>query len=204
MIRTGSKIKYFIIVMGVVLSSTAPFLHILFPKQDAQQIQLESAYQANTITEAEYNVSKKILKDRYFHFGTVRSFLIAIGNPSTMLFSAFIMLMSISYINQKEMKRIVVISGMILFSISNYWLIWTFWPRNDLPKLAYHTSIVIGAIASSFLSYHLIINESRVHRYLGVIRKLTTFIIIDIREKYVHKEDKKEYTKDITSLTDKF
>jgi len=198
---TGANSKFLLIVIGAVLACSAPFVHMLVPKNSEQIVGLEKKYEQNEVSESYYELQLAVLKEdqKLFGYRSPRTFLYAIGTPITMLFFALLVLSITHLIGEQVIRLAIYFSTLCLLFIAVYHIVWIFWPRNDFPKNLYHLSIALMSlfailIARLLMKYRLSL-QSR-------IEKLIHFISIDAYFKYVKKRDKPEYIKDSYDVYD--
>ncbi|WP_281989851.1 hypothetical protein [Aquimarina aggregata] len=118
-----NKIINIIIIIGVVAAAIAPFVHILFPKGASEKV---------------------------FGFPSMRVFLFSIGLPiSLFILSLFIAFLS-NFIELKEFKKTMRIGSICFLFTSSYFIIWTFWYRDDFNIYFYYAAMVIVSIFASF------------------------------------------------------
>ena len=189
--------------MVTVFCCTAPFIHILLDKKSPQFDLLDAQLESKELTQANYEAAVEQLKEseKYFGFTNKRKFWYAIGKPIAMTYVSFMLLFLSGYVNDPKVSGIANISGVLFFSISMYFVVWTFWDRQDFPATAYFVSIGVISIASTFLALKYLKHQTMIYEYLiENIRKLTGFIQRDVRTKYVNESDRKEYTKDVVNV----
>ena len=189
--------------MVTVFCCTAPFIHILLDKKSPQFDLLDAQLESKELTQANYEAAVEQLKEseKYFGFTNKRKFWYAIGKPIAMTYVSFMLLFLSGYVNDPKVSGIANISGILFFSISMYFVVWTFWDRQDFPATAYFVSIGVISIASTFLALKYLKHQTMIYEYLiENIRKLTGFIQRDVRTKYVNESDRKEYTKDVVNV----
>ena len=140
--------------MVTVFCCTAPFIHILLDKKSPQFDLLDAQLESKELTQANYEAAVEQLKEseKYFGFTNKRKFWYAIGKPIAMTYVSFMLLFLSGYVNDPKVSGIANISGILFFSISMYFVVWTFWDRQDFPATAYFVSIGVISIASTFLA----------------------------------------------------
>ncbi|WP_146052815.1 hypothetical protein [Aquimarina sp. I32.4] len=160
--------------------------------------------EANSITKMQYDICYKEAKNSYkvFGFTNIRKFWYAAGRSICMFFFSFILMYVTFFINEKEVKRIATVCAFLFMGISTYFIIWSFWWRQDFPKLAYFIAIGVVSLLSTIMSYFILGHSNKILIYLSNIHKLTDFLISDVREKYVDKKKNKDYTIDVVDVLD--
>lgn len=109
--------------MGVVVAAIAPFVHIFFPKESSVKV---------------------------FGFPSMRVFLFSIGLPiSLFILSLFIAFFS-NFIELKDYRNSMRVGSICFLFTSTYFIIWTFWYRDDFDIYLYYGAMVV---ASSFASF---------------------------------------------------
>ena len=197
----GVKAKSLLIVIGAVLSCSAPFIHMLMQNESKEMTTLEIQLNDGEISKEYYDQTYPILKEKqkFFGFSSPRRFWYAMGTPITMLFFALLILTTAHLIGEQTVRKAIYFSSLILLFISTYHIVWVFWPRNDFPKNLYHLSIALMSISTTVVAILLL-------KYrLGLqsrIEKLIHFISIDAYFKYIKQEDKPEYMKDSYEVYD--
>lgn len=189
--------------MVTVFCCTAPFIHILLDKKSPQFAVLDAQLESKELNQVDYESAVEQLKEfeKYFGFTNKRKFWYAIGKPIAMTYVSFMLLFLSGYVNDPKVSGIANISGVLFFSISMYFVVWTFWDRQDFPATAYFVSIGVISIVSTFLALKYLKHQSMIYEYLiDNIKKLTGFIQRDVKTKYVNESDRKEYTKDVVNV----
>lgn len=90
---TKKSFLIFLITLGAIFGSIAPFVHIVFPKVSSEIKSLNVRYDEGTISKSEFTIARKLLKEKYsvFGFSNMRRFVYAIGMPIALLFCAIIL-----------------------------------------------------------------------------------------------------------------
>ncbi len=197
----GIEAKSVIIVLGALLSGTAPFVHMLAPRDSPEIVQLEAKLDSGDITEAEYNSALPVLKkeQKYLGYFNFRSFLYAIGTPIAMFYFSLLMLIAVNNIQEKLLRKSMRFAFLISIYISSYLICWVIFPRSDFPDGMYHFSLGVMALATLAFSWFLIAYKNDVREK---IVKLIHFISIDTYTKYIRQEDKREFMNDSYKVYD--
>ncbi len=117
------------IILSVIIGAIAPFLHIFFSKEST---------------------------DKIVGFNNMRSFLFAIGLPvSLFVISLFVAFMS-NLLELRAYKKSIQVSSLVFISIALYFIIWTFWYRDDFDIYLYYTFIGVISISSAYVIYNLL------------------------------------------------
>ncbi len=197
----GAKTRAVIIVLGAVLSGTAPFLHMLAPKKSIEIQLLESNLENGTVSNQDFEELLPILKkkQKYLGYFNFRSFLYAIGTPIAMFYFSILMLVTVNHIEEKLLRQSLRFAFLISLYISSYLIIWVLLPPSDFPKGLYHLSIGLISFGALCLSWFLIAyrNDVRIK-----IVKLIHFISVETYDKYIRSEDKKSFVKDSYKVYD--
>ncbi|WP_062056108.1 hypothetical protein [Aquimarina longa] len=206
--RAKGKLKPLFILVFAVFAFTAPFIHIFYPKKDILLIKeeaiLTAKFETKSISEEQYKVCSQELVNSYkvFGFNNIRKFWYAAGRNICMLFFSFILMYTTFFITDKEVKKITLTCAFLFMGISTYYVIWTFWWRQDFPKQAYFMAIGVASLLSTLMSYFVLGHFNKILTYLSNIHKLTDFIISDVKEKYIDKKKEKDYTVDVIKVID--
>ncbi len=203
-LATDNKLKtlFIVIIVGAILSSAAPFLHMLFPIHSTEIVQLKKLYEQNLVDEQTYTNQLNILKQKqaFVGFPNFRTFLYNIGKPITLLYFSLLLIGIYPFITEIYIRKAAKFSSTILGFVSFYFTIWVFWYRGDLPKFTYYTAIGVIAILSTFLAIALINHRKNL---LLKIQQLIEFIVVDTRNKYIPKEKETAYVEDVFHTLDK-
>ncbi|TPN82755.1 hypothetical protein [Aquimarina algicola] len=93
---------------------------------------------------------------KVFGFNNMRAFLFAIGFPLTLfilsIFGAFLA----NLLELKPYKRVVKLASITFTSVAVYFIVWTFWYRNDFNIYLYYIAICIVSILSSYAIFMLL------------------------------------------------
>ncbi|WP_378177866.1 hypothetical protein [Aquimarina sp. SS2-1] len=176
----GIKILFVIIVIGAILGSTAPFIHILYPKTTPDVIALNKSYDEGKISKDLYLIQKKELKEKYkvFGFTNKRRFLFAIGLPIALFVCSFILLYLSRFISEKSAKKGSIIAGITFQFTSIYFVAWVLWPytyeERDFSKSAYYLVIVLSSILITITLFQF---QKSLSNYNTKIRELIHFIV---------------------------
>ncbi len=162
---TGATVKKhlitFLLILGAVVGSSAPFMHKFFPKVAAEKVQLEKDFEEGTIAVEDYRKQKVFLKEKYQFVGFTnkRRFVLALGHPVSLFFCAFFGLIFSKYIYDQKIKRIAVIASTCFLLSASYFIIWNLWwytNESDFPRWMYYTAIAVMAIATTIFCKMLI------------------------------------------------
>ncbi len=179
-VTEGIKIIFFIIVMGAILGSVAPFIHIFYPKTAHEVLVLNIKYEEGKITKAKYLEDKKVLKKKYetFGFSTKRRFLFAIGLPLALFCCSMILLYVSQFITNSPVKRGSIFAGLSFQFTAIYFIVWTLWAytyeEKDFSKSAYYSIIVLSSILMTFTIYQF---QKSISHNNSKIRELIGFIV---------------------------
>lgn len=188
-------------MFGAVLACTAPYVHMSFPKKSKSILALEQKFESGFISQYQYNEELPKLKEaqKVFGFSNSRRFWYAIGLPLTLFFFAILFLSLTELISEISMKKVCRFAALVLFFTSIYQIIWVLWPNQDLPKTAYHLSIITMSAMATFISHLLIKYRTGLKHKIG---RLIRFISVDAYFKYINQEDRDEYLQDSFSVYD--
>ncbi len=132
------------------------------------------------------------LDSRYFNFPTMRRFWYNAGKPITMIFFGIVLMYILPSVIDKNAKTITLMISLLLIGIGSYFLIWCIWIKKDFPTTLYYYGIIIMSIISPFLAYYLINYKKGLRT---IIRNLFDFIIIDINDKFISEDQKRDYVR---------
>ncbi len=183
-----------IIVLGAILAGTAPFIHMFFPKESTEIINLKKSYKQDQINKETYSIQLKALKEKqkFIGFPNQRTFWYNMGKPITLLYFSLLLMGIYPFIGEEYLRKAIQFSAVILGFVSFYFITWVLWDRNDFPKTAYYMAMGIIAVLSTFLAIFLINHRKSL---LSKIRLLTSFIVLKGKS-HVPEENKKAYVKD--------
>jgi hypothetical protein len=196
--RIRKRLKTLFILVWAIFAFTAPFIHIFYPKKDPGLIKKEAVLAAklesNSINKEQYDIWYQEVKNSYkvFGFTNIRKFWYAAGRSISMFFFSFIMMYVTFFITEKEVKRIATVCAFLFMGISTYFIVWSFWWRQDFPKLAYFIAIGVVSLLSTLITYFIMGHSNKILIYLSNIHKLTDFLTRDVEVKYVDKKKKKD------------
>ncbi len=194
------------IILGAVLGSIAPFLHIFYPKTTVEVLELNKRYDEGKISKQEYLVNKKVLKEKYkvFGFTNKRRFLFAIGLPIALFCCSFILIYISRYINDRNARRATISSGLLFQFTSIYFIAWVLWPytyeERDFSRSAYYTVIVFSSILMTLTIFQF---QKSLSSYNAKIRELVSFIA-GTRQQFFVNIEKHESEKEIEIQKKKF
>ena len=194
------------IVLGAVLGSVAPFVHILYPKTATEVVELNKQYDEGKILKQEYLTHKKFLKEKYkvFGFTNKRRFLFAIGLPIALFCCSFILIYISRYINEEKARRATINSGLLFQFTSIYFIAWVLWPytyeERDFSKSAYYIVIIFSSILMTITIFQF---QKSLSNYNAKIRELISFIA-GTRQRFFTTIEKHESGKEIEIQKEKF
>ncbi len=164
------------------------------------QIKKAQLYQSLEDDSAElYNILiKEKEKQRIFGFRNLKIFFSNLAMPLVTVLLSFTLL----FLSYKEedlfLKRILFFLSFFGSISGLFYLVWIFYPEKDISNRVYFAMFFLVSILSFILirfyikySYSLIQLKSKIF-----IQKLLYYIIKEIKDKYIKKEDKKEYVQD--------
>ncbi|WP_271784940.1 hypothetical protein [Aquimarina algiphila] len=197
------KIKIIIMIMGAVFACTAPFIHIFYPKKNAQFAVYEKQFEQRELSTEEYDLKVENLKasEKFIGFTNIRKFWYAIGKPIAMLYFSLLLVYIYPFIIlDKHIRWVASISASLFLFISIYFITWTLWPRQDFPKHLYYCAIgvvaLVGTVISTLINSYHIKRQKNLHSWLY-------FVIRDIKQKYISAEDKEQFVRDYTDQIEK-
>ncbi|WP_034230282.1 hypothetical protein [Aquimarina pacifica] len=160
-------------------------------------------------------VKKKILEDRFWGFSSVHQFLYSFG----VHFSTFLLvvgvLLAISVVNSPTRYKIIqkyLRYAMVSPFVSGvFYLSWVFIPEVNYNYLAYTFLAFLICVLSLFVFREILkyislqkkVDSENNNKLKTNIRRLTSFLILDVRKKYVKNGDRNEYAKDVINVTKK-
>ncbi len=200
---TGNKIRRIILILGAVFACTAPFIHILYPKTHPKFDIFDLQVQNQQISQEEYKTLVENLKNEeaFFGFKNKRLFWFVAGKPFAMFYFALLLIYVYPFISlDSDIKKAVRFSAILFTFISSYFIVWTLWYRGDFPQVTYYIAIGFVSILSTVVSMGLI-NHNR--SMLKNIHSLLSFIVVDIKSKYISAEDKRSFIEDYTDEIEK-
>jgi hypothetical protein len=154
-----------------------------------------------------YKNLKKIRKEaKVFYFKNMNVFLYQISVFIILfLFSILFKYLTLQ-LEYKSLKRTYGFVSFVFMFISLYYLVWVFYIKSDFPYFAHITAISIIAFTIAIVTnsavYWLHNRVSILSMYNRNIRKLTRFVGINIKEKYIKQEDRKDYFVDTIEVID--
>lgn len=142
-----------------------------------------------------YTNLSKTLVDKYRVFGwkTLRMFLIGFGIRLPFLLFSIIISFLILKINTNDsnLKRSFVFLQIASYTISFYVLVWCFWYSQDYPLSSYRWVVIgISVLASISTVYFIKYRKLLEHRYSQIIKGLFDFILSDLEDEDMIKEEK--------------
>lgn len=186
MLKTKNKIYIIIVITGAVLGSSAPFIHITFPKTDHSDITLQSSYDKKEISVEIFKQQKEILKANRFGFKSIRSFLFALGFPFTLLCSSLVLLYASKHINDKMVKKGILTASIAFQFTAIYFIIWTvtahLFKAKDFDRSVYYLMMALSSILVTIAIVRFFISKLN-HKYQ--IATLIDFIV-NIRKELFH------------------
>ncbi|WP_271406955.1 hypothetical protein [Tenacibaculum soleae] len=138
------------------------------------------------------NLNKVKSNDKVFGFTNLQQFLGGFGWVfGLFIYSIFNLFRCLTSANKE--KGFILLHITIL-SISIFYLFWIFQPFQDFNKLSYYImSILTGVIVSFSIYFMSKYKFSDTGKLQIIIRNLFDFILIDVNEKELIKENKKKY-----------
>ncbi len=178
--QTKNKILLYIIIIGAVLGSIAPFVHIILPANPPELIELRKEYKNKEISKKEYNIKKDVLKEKYqvYGFSTMRAFLFAIGFPIALFICSLFILYLSYHISDDHIKK-----GAEIFSIATlitglFFLLWTRFgygfDEKDFSEEIYYFIMVVISLIITFSIFKI---SRTANKNKHKIRELISFII---------------------------
>ncbi|WP_438710548.1 hypothetical protein ACSTS3_17000 [Aquimarina muelleri] len=167
------------IVLGAVLGSIAPFLHIVYPKTALEKLKLEEEFDKGEISLEHYKEQKDVLWEKYQFLGfkNFRRFLFAIGLPIALFCCSLILIYVSKFIPDKIAKRASIIAGISFQFTSIYFVIWTLWAytyeEKDFSKSTYYLVIILSSVLITSAIFQF---QKSLSRYNAKIRELISFI----------------------------
>ncbi len=174
------KIFYLFIIVGVLLCSATPFLHILYPKTAEEKLILQSQFDKGEISIEYYKQQKDILWEKYQFIGfkNIRRFLFAIGLPIALFFCSFSLLFFSRYISDVFVKKGSFVVGFSFQFTSIYFILWIFWPFNsDMYDFGINTYYGVLIISSILLAIGMFIISKSLAYQKFEIRELISLTV---------------------------
>ncbi len=159
----GTKLKILLvtILIGAVLGSAAPFIHMLFPVKAQEKILLEKKYENKEITAEVFQKQSDILweKHQFIGFTNFRRFLFAIGLPVALFFCSFLMMFITRFSENSFVKKSGFFTSLSFQIISLFFILWTIYPfdseKYDFGESTYFTLLIISSILLAFGFYFI-------------------------------------------------
>ncbi len=93
-------------------------------------------------------------KEKYFHFKSFKIFISHLGIITSILLSSFILLtVSLAFINNKKIKRVLNTISVLIMIPAIFYLIWIFHSNNDLDQQYYNYTFILISIGVSIFSF---------------------------------------------------
>ena len=129
--QLSSKAKLFsiVILLIAIVGTSAPFIHMVFPKETPQEVQdLRAALKRCEITEEEYRNCRLEQREIYTWFGhySFYEFLFRIGLPLPVICCTLMILYSIRYIGEIRVQRTLRAAGSLLLFSGMYSFLYSF------------------------------------------------------------------------------
>ena len=163
---TKKKFLIFLIILGAVFGSIAPFVHIVFPKVSPKITSLEKNYDEGKIDKSVYSVERKILKEKYkvFGFSNMRRFVYAIGLPIALLLCSLLFLVISQFIYDRLAILGTSIAASIFLFTSLYFVLWTMWPydsgQDDFSETTYYWIMFLVSLAATVVVFLYTLSKS--------------------------------------------
>ncbi|WBX78322.1 hypothetical protein PG911_08690 [Tenacibaculum ovolyticum] len=145
------------------------------------------------ITDKAWDELKKVKSnDKVFGFTNLQQFLGEFGWVfGLFIYSVFNILRSLTAINK---ERGYILLHTTILSITIFYLFWIFQPFQDLSKFSYYLmSILTGVVISCSIYLMSKYKFTDNGKLKDIIKSLFDFIIVDVNDRELIKEDKKEY-----------
>lgn len=195
-IEGTNKIKLFfiIIVIGAVLGSAAPFVHIIYPKKAQEKTILQEKFDNGKISREDYKEQKEILWEKYQFLGftNFRRFSYAIGLPIALFICSFSLMFFSRFISDAFIKKGSFIVSLSFQFTALYFILWTIYPF-DPEKYDFHISTYYKflILCSTLLSFGVfLVSKSLAYQKLE-IRELISLTVL-LRKKLFKNLDKHE------------
>ncbi|PKH51897.1 hypothetical protein CXF68_14910 [Tenacibaculum sp. Bg11-29] len=130
--------------------------------------------------------------DAVFGFTNLQQFLGEFGWVfGLFIYSVFNLLRSLTNMNK---EKGFILLHITLLSISIFYLYWIFQPFQDFSKFSYYLmSVLTGGIVSFSIYFMSKYKFTDIGKLQVIVRNLFDFILVDVNEKELIKEEKKEY-----------
>ncbi len=94
-------------------------------------------------------------------------------------------------------KLILNLKGAVYGCIGGYYMAWIFYPENDLPKQVYlHLLLFIGLLSGTLAFYLVRTKRRNVQLLRNIIKAMGRFIMVDVPDKHIAKENLPHYDKE--------
>ncbi len=143
--------------------------------------------------------------EKIFGFRNIKIFFGHLGTPSVIVSLAIYLLFLFFREDDLFFKKVTLSFSIVGLITGFFYISWVFYPSPDVPKWAYIALLFIFSILGTFLSY-IITNYYYKLSKIDLIKKtqdLISYIVFDIKAKYIQKQDRKEYISDYLNEIDK-
>ncbi len=203
---TKKKILLFLIIIGAVFGSIAPFVHIAFPKVNQEVKVLNTNFKNATISEEEFRTQKQLLYTKYqvFGFSNMRRFTYAIGMPIAILFCSLLFFAISQFIFDQTAILGTLIAASIFLFTSLYFILWTIWPydsnKNDFSEGTYYIVMILVSISVTVTCFLFIISKSNYDLKIKELIKL----VVSTRKNFFNTLEKHESNQIVIKEKNKF
>ncbi|WP_148639310.1 hypothetical protein [Aquimarina longa] len=154
-----------------------------------------------------YKSLKKIREEvKVFHFKNMNVFLYQVSIFIILFILSILFKYLTLQLEYKSLRRTYSFVSFVFIFISLYYLVWVFYIKSDLPYLAHIAAISIIAFSIAIVTHstmYWFYNKTYIISiYKSNIKKLTRHIGIDVKEKYIKEEDRKDYFVDTIDVID--
>ncbi len=203
---TKKKILLFLIIIGAVFGSIAPFVHIAFPKVNQEVKVLNTNFKNATISEEEFRTQKQLLYTKYqvFGFSNMRRFTYAIGMPIALFCASLYIFFIVRYVSDKYAIIATLLTGFAFMFTAVYFIIWTLWAytykEEDFSESAYYASMIISSLLISITIFYYSLSKSN---YDLKIKELV-HLVFNARKGWYSTLEKHEHEEVVKNKKSKF
>ena len=188
------KILLVVVLIGAILGSVAPFVHVFFPVKAQEKIILENKYEKGEITAEFYQKQSDLLWEKYQFIGftNFRRFLYAIGLPIALFVCSFLLMFITRFSNDLFIKKGGLIASISFQFTALFFILWTVYPfepeKHDFSQKTYYNSLIISSVLLSIGFYFF----SKTLAYRRIEVQYLVRLSVNLKDKLFKSLDKHE------------
>ncbi len=145
-------------------------------------------------------LNEKKKEHKIFGFDSFIDFFDAIGRNLALLFSSIIILLLTFQQKNRHLKTALNFSSFAFMTTAFFFLVWVFYPEQDLPFWSYIAVMFVCAVLISisvrYLTLWMAYRNPVISQLKHIIRTLLDFITLKVKPNYIPKEKHAKFTKD--------